>query len=75
MHVVVLAPRPEILADRDRRRGRRGDAGWSADEFDRHLREETPRLGLCPDTSALTVEETVDRVLGGLPAALVEYPV
>mgnify|MGYP001245842084 CR=1 FL=1 len=41
------------------------------EETDRALREETPRLGLWVDSSALTVAETADHILANLDAASV----
>ncbi|WP_437997008.1 AAA family ATPase [Sorangium sp. So ce185] len=72
LHVVVLCPRPAVVAAREAGRAKRGyqDAS-SVLDFDRVLREETPRLGLWLDTSDLTVEETVDEILGRLGDARV----
>ena len=63
--VVVLAPRPEVVAQREAGRTK------VAYRFDRHsiddlcavLRHETPRLGLWLDTSKQTAEETVDEII------------
>lgn len=44
-------------------RAKLGYDAFDVDGLDRILREETPRLGLWLDTSAQTVEETVDAVL------------
>jgi chloramphenicol 3-O-phosphotransferase len=62
--VVVLCPRPEVIAAREASRAKKGypDRG-AIDAFDRVLREETPRIGLWLDTSDLTVDETVTAIL------------
>lgn len=62
--VVVLCPRADVVAARDEARGKTGYANPQAvADFDRILREETPRLGFWLDNSALTVDETVDAIL------------
>jgi hypothetical protein len=63
LHVVVLAPRADTVADRERRRSKDGYRRWTVDLLDRGLRNDTPRLGLWLDTSELTVTQTVDEVL------------
>jgi cytidylate kinase len=63
--VVVLAPRPEVVAEREAARQK------VAYRFGRHsiddlcavLRYDTPRLGLWLDTSKQTPEETVDAII------------
>lgn len=72
VYVVVLAPRSAVLEEREQARGKSGYGAWSAREFDRHLREATPRVGLWLDSSELTVEGTVDAILGDLDLALVD---
>ncbi|AUX25551.1 phosphotransferase [Sorangium cellulosum] len=72
LHVVVLCPRPAVVAAREAGRAKRGYQDTSAVlDFDRVLRAETPRLGLWLDTSELTVAETVDEILGRLGEARV----
>ncbi len=68
-HVVVLAPRPDVLAARDGARHKRGYGAWTAQELERALRADTPRLGLWLDTSDQAVDETVDEILARLPEA------
>lgn len=69
LHVVVLAPRPEVVQARDdARRAERGKVAYkpgdeTVAELDAYLRRETPRIGLWLDTSELTVAETVDAIL------------
>lgn len=63
LRVVVLAPRPEVAAHRQAERDKATPDGWASTALDRILREQTPRRGLWLDTSALTVEQTVDAIL------------
>lgn len=73
--VVVLCPRPEVVAAREAARGKTGYADRAAvDAFDRVLRDQTPRVGYWLDTSDLTLAETVEAIvrqlqLATLPAA------
>jgi predicted kinase len=72
LYVVVLAPRAEVVEQRDaaRRAARSkvaykpGDLGVAA--LDGVLRTQTPRIGLWIDTSEQTVEQTVQEVLARL---------
>jgi predicted kinase len=65
--VVVLCPRPEVVAARDQARGKTGYPDRAAvDVFDQVLRVETPRLGYWLDNSDLTIDETVMRILAEL---------
>ena len=64
VHVIVLSPSAEVIAQRDAARGKTGYAdGWTPEMLDRQLRESTRGIGLWLDTSELSVEETVDRIL------------
>ena len=71
VHVIVLAPSPEIAAQRDLDRAKTGYLDWTADELDASLRTGTPRVGVWIDTSKLTVDETVDEILDHLKDALI----
>lgn len=71
--IVVLAPRADVVARREAARGKTGYGEWSIAEFDRDLRETTPRIGLWLDTSELTVDETVDEIIERLPETLVPF--
>lgn len=68
-HVVVLAPSADAVRARDEaRRTSRGKVAYKPGdegvaELDRYLRNETPRIGLWLDTSAMTVGETVGAIL------------
>jgi chloramphenicol 3-O-phosphotransferase len=63
LHVVVLAPSPEAVAEREAGRAKTGYGAWTVAELDTGLREATPRLGLWLDTTRLTVGETVEAIL------------
>lgn len=65
-HVVVLAPRVEVLASRESQRRKQGYGEWTPADLDTSLRTETPRIGLWLDTSDQTPDETVDAILAGL---------
>ena len=64
LSVIVLCPRPEVVAAREAERLKTGypdEASLLA--FDRVLRSETQRLGYWLDNSDLTAVETVERIL------------
>ncbi len=61
--VVVLAPRPEVVEAREANRSKTGYGAWTAEQLDRSMREETPRLGLWIDSSGQTPEQTVEEIL------------
>ena len=69
LYVVVLAPRPEVVREReDGRRLARGKTAYKPGdegpaELDAHLRRETPRIGLWLDTSGQTLDQTVDELM------------
>ena len=63
LHLVVLAPSPEAVAEREAARAKNGYGTWTPHTLDLVLRQETPRIGLWLDTSAMTVDETVDAIL------------
>jgi predicted kinase len=71
MHVVVLCPRADVVAEREAKRAKRGYGAFSIEQLDRVLRSETPRLGLWLDTSELDIDQTVDRILRDREAASV----
>ena len=63
LHVVVLAPRVDVVAAREGARPKtayRGDV--TPENLDEAMRE-TPRIGLWLDTSDQTPEETVEEIL------------
>jgi len=69
LQVVVLAPRPEVVQERDQaRQAARGKVAYKAGdegiaELDARLRRETPRIGLWLDTSDQTVAAAVEAIL------------
>lgn len=69
--VVVLTPRPDVVADRELGRGKNSYGRWTIDALDRGLRTETPCIGLWLDTSELTVEQTAAEILRRSSEALV----
>jgi predicted kinase len=71
LHLIVLCPSPEVVAQREAARNKTGYGSWSPVQLDQALRADTPRLGLWLDTSALSIEETVDAILDQLDRAIV----
>ena len=61
--VVVLAPRPEVVAARERDRPKQGYGDWPVADLDAGFRADTPRIGLWLDTSEQTPQETVAQIL------------
>ena len=59
LRLVVLCPSPEVVAQREAGRGKRGYGAWTPFDLDRALREETPRLGFWLDSSALSLDQSV----------------
>lgn len=72
LHVVVLTPRPEVVAAREEGRPKVGyRPGMTPFDLDDALRNETPRIGLWLDTSEQEPHETVDDILGRRDESLV----
>ncbi len=65
-YLVVLAPRIDVVAERDAGRDKNVFHVWSY--LDEVLRETMAGLGTWIDTSEMTVEETVDEILRRVPA-------
>lgn len=69
LYVVVLAPRPGVVAEREAaRRLARGKIAYKPGdegpaELDAHLRRETPPIGLWLDTSQQSLQQTTDELL------------
>lgn len=61
--VVVLDPSSSTLARRDAERIKTGYGAWTAEAMRDLLHAETPRIGFWIDSSAQTVDETVDAIL------------
>ena len=74
LYVVVLAPRPAIVAEREAaRRLARGKTAYKPGdegpaELDAHLRRERPEIGLWLDTSEQSLEQTTDELLASFRA-------
>ena len=66
---VVLAPRPEVVAQREaeRRKVAYRDGSPSIAALDAALRHETPPIGMWLDTSDETPEQTVDQIIRRSP--------
>lgn len=68
--VVVLCPNAATLSQREAGRSKTGyKSGWTPEAFDALMRRETPDIGLWLDTSTMSLDETVERILAD-PAAL-----
>ncbi len=68
--VVVLCPRPDVVAERASTRDKTSYIDRAAvDAFDRVLRNETPRIGYWLDNSDQSVAETVTEILSQLALA------
>ncbi len=61
-HVVVLAPRPEVVAAREAARAKTGYGDWTVEALQASL-DETPRIGHWIDNSAQTPAETVQEII------------
>jgi predicted kinase len=61
--VVVLAPGPDAVAEREAGRAKKAYGSFTVSSLDAALRRQTPRVGLWLDSSALTAEETATEVL------------
>src|SRR5690606_19375623 len=71
LYVVVLCPSPDVALERDTHRHKQTYDSWTPEALDDALRNETPHVGLWLDTSALTVEATVDTILSRIDEAKV----
>ena len=63
VRVVVLCPDCETIRRREASRAKKGYTGFDVEPLYASFMEETPRIGLWLDTSAMTPEETVLRIL------------
>ena len=73
LHVVVLAPRVDVVATREQARAKTAyqPDGPTPADLDAFIRSETPRIGLWLDTSVQTPDESVDEILRRKDEALV----
>jgi hypothetical protein len=60
--IVVLAPRPEVVAGREAARAKTGYGEWTVEALQASL-DETPRIGQWIDTSFQTPAETVREII------------
>lgn len=63
LYVVVLSPRPDVVAQRERDREKTGYGAWDVAQFCADFVNETSHVGLWLDTSEQTPDETVDEIL------------
>jgi chloramphenicol 3-O-phosphotransferase len=63
LYVVVLNPRPDVVAAREQQRAKSGYGEWDVESLCASFAEETAHIGLWLDTSELTPEETVEQIL------------
>lgn len=71
LHVVVLCPSPEVVTKREAGREKTGYTTWTPQDLDNALRNDTPKIGLWLDTSALSVEETVTAIFAQADQSLI----
>jgi ribosomal protein S18 acetylase RimI-like enzyme/predicted kinase len=73
-YVVVLCPRPEVVAAREAARTKTAyrPGGYTVEELHRALVEETPRIGLWLDNSEQAPEESVEAILAQAGRARVD---
>jgi hypothetical protein len=69
-YLVVLAPSPAVVAEREAGRAKTGYGAWTVEDLDQGLRA-MPRRGLWLDSTDLTPRSTVDALLAGLDEAAV----
>jgi chloramphenicol 3-O-phosphotransferase len=63
LYVVVLAPRPDVVAQREAQREKSGYGEWDVEELCADFEEHTARIGLWLDTSEMTPEQTDEEIL------------
>jgi hypothetical protein len=63
LYVVVLSPRPDVVAQRERDRVKTGYGAWDVAQFCEDFANETSHVGLWLDSSDQTPDETVDEIL------------
>ncbi|MCA0456597.1 MAG: AAA family ATPase [Chloroflexi bacterium] len=69
LYVVVLCPAASVVFERDAHRHKQTYQSWTPEGLDQALRDETPHIGLWLDTSALTIEQTVEAIFNQLDTA------
>ena len=73
LHVVVLVPRPDVVAAREAARSKTAyrPGSYTVEQLDHALRTATPRVGLWVDNSDQTPDETAAEILTRKDEALV----
>lgn len=71
LHVVVLCPSPDIVAQREADREKTGYTTWTPQDLDHALRKDTPKIGQWLDTSALSVNETIEAIFAQADQSLI----
>ncbi len=73
LHLIFLDPNTRALAERDKNRAKTayGDSRWDAGELREVLVAHTSHVGLWLDSTELTAEQTVARILADLNASRV----
>jgi hypothetical protein len=63
LYVIVLSPRADVVAQRERDREKSGYGAWDVEQLCTDFVNETSHVGLWVDTSDQTPDETVDEIL------------
>ena len=63
LYVIVLNPRPDVVAQRERDRAKSGYGTWVVEKFCTDFANETSHVGLWLDTSDQTPDQTVEEIL------------
>jgi hypothetical protein len=63
LYVIVLSPRPDVVAARETQRDKSGYGEWNVEQFCVDFANETPHVGLWIDTSNQTPEQSVEEIL------------
>lgn len=67
--LIVLAPGPAEVVEREQHRPKTGYVGFTPEQLDSILRSSTRRVGYWLDSTGLTVDQTVDLVVANLDRA------
>jgi chloramphenicol 3-O-phosphotransferase len=63
LRLVVLCPAPAVVREREQGRSKVGYGAYTPEDLHAALMSGTPRMGLWLDTTALSVEQTVQAIL------------
>ncbi len=64
LHVIVLNPSPDVVAERERGRSKSGYSQWDVAALWKTFNDVTPRIGRWIDTPGLDVDRTIRAILG-----------